>query len=70
MTEECQASWEATEEQIESIIIPAMKKIAQQCAGYGEKVQCPPAFIAVMLRDIADAFDEKQAEGESSCGCC
>ena len=70
MTEECQARWEATEEQIEIIIIPAMKNIAQQCAGYGEKLQCPPAFIAVMLRDIADAFDEKPAEGESSCGCC
>ena len=70
MTEECQASWEATEEQIESIIIPAMKNIAHQCAGYGEKLQCPPAFIAVMLRDIADVFDEKPAEGESGCGCC
>ena len=32
MTEECQARWEATEEQIETIIIPAMKNIAQQCA--------------------------------------
>ena len=62
MTEECQARWEATEEQIESIIIPAMKNIAQQCAGYGEKLQCPPAFIAVMLRDIADAFDEQKKE--------
>tara|TARA_Y100001978_G_scaffold110183_1_gene98326 strand:- start:178 stop:390 length:213 start_codon:yes stop_codon:yes gene_type:complete len=70
MTEECQAKWVATEEQIETIIIPAMKKIAQQCAGYGEKLQCPPAFIAVMLRDIADAFDEKPSEGEGSCGCC
>jgi len=28
MTEECQARWEATEEQIETIIIPAMKNIA------------------------------------------
>ena len=44
MTEECQARWEATEEQIETIIIPAMKNIAQQCAGYGEKLQCPPCF--------------------------
>ena len=70
MTQACQARWEATEKQIESIIIPAMKNIAQQCAGYGEKLQCPPAFIAVMLRDIADAFDEKPSEGEGSCGCC
>ena len=69
MTEECQARWEATEEQIESIIIPAMKNIALQCAGYG-KEKSPPAFIAVMLWDIADAFDEQQPEGESNCGCC
>ena len=53
MTEECQAKWVATEEQIQSIIIPAMKNIAQQCAGYGEKLQCPPEFIAVMLRDLS-----------------
>ena len=70
MTEECQAKWVAIEEQIQSIIIPAMKNIAQQCTGYGEKLQCPPEFIAVMLRDIADAFDEKPSEGEGSCGCC
>ena len=70
MTEECQAKWVATEEQIETIIIPAMKNIAQQCAGYGEKLQCPHAFIAVMLRDIADALNEQPLEGESSCECC
>ena len=70
MTEKCQVNWIATEEQIETIIIPAMKNIAQQCAGYGEKLQCPPGFIALMLRDIADAFEEQQPEGESSCGCC
>ena len=70
MTENCQIKWEATEEQIETIIIPAMKNIAQQCADYGERLQCPPGFIAVMLRDIADAFEEQPPEGESSCGCC
>ncbi len=70
MTKNCQVKWEATEEQIETIIIPAMKCIAQQCAGYGEKLQCPPEFIAVMLRDIADAFDDQLPNGENSCGCC
>ena len=70
MTERSEVKWEATEEQIETIIIPAMKDIAMQCAGYGEKLQCPPGFIAVMLRDIADAFDEEATEGESSCECC
>ena len=70
MTENFQGQWIATEEQIETIIIPAMKNIAQQCAGYGEKLQCPPAFISVMLRDIADAFDEQPPEEEGGCECC
>ena len=30
----------------------------------------PPAFIAVMLRNIPDAFDEQPPKGESSCECC
>ena len=47
-----------------------MQGIAQQCAGYINELQCPPGFIAVMLRDIADAFDEQPPESESSCDCC
>ena len=70
MNKNCQVSWKASEEQIENIIIPTMKKIAEQCAGCGEKLQCPPEFIAVMLRDIADAFEEQTLEGENNCGCC
>tara|TARA_B100000965_G_scaffold291720_1_gene249520 strand:- start:3188 stop:3304 length:117 start_codon:yes stop_codon:yes gene_type:complete len=38
MNENCQVKWEATEEQIETIIIPAMKNIALQCSSYGEKL--------------------------------
>ena len=70
MSEKKQVEWKATEEQIETVIIPAMKNIAQQCADHGKKLQCPPGFIALMLRDIADAFEEQQPEGENSCGCC
>ena len=70
MPEKSQVRWEATEEQIETIIIPAMKNIAQQCAGYGEKLQCPPAFIAVMLRDIADALISSHPSSNKDCSCC
>lgn len=70
MNKNCQVSWKASEEQIETIIIPAMKDIAEQCASYGEKLKCPPEFIAVMLRDIADVFEDQSPEGESSCRCC
>ena len=70
MTEKCEEKWQATEDQIDNIIIPAMQGIAQQCASYANELQCPPEFIAVMLRDIADAFEEQSQKGESDCGCC
>ena len=70
MTEKCPVKWQPTEDQIDKIIIPAMQDLAQQCAAYSTKLQCPPGFIAVMLRDIADAFEEQQAAVESSCDCC
>ena len=34
------------------------------------KASMPPAFIAVILRDIEDAFAEQPPEGERSCECC
>ena len=60
---------EATEEQIETIIITAMINSAQHCTVLGSS-SMPPAFISVMLRDIADAFDEQPPDGESNCECC
>ena len=56
MTEKCETKWSPTEDQIDKIIIPAMQGTAQQYAGYAKELQCPPAFIALMLRDIADTF--------------
>ena len=47
-----------------------MQGIARQCAAYINELQCPPEFIAVMLRDIADAFETPLSEGESDCECC
>ncbi len=47
-----------------------MQGISQQCDSYINELQCPPSFIAVMLSDVADAFEISAAEGESSCDCC
>ena len=47
-----------------------MQGIAKQCAGYINELQCPPEFIAVMLRDVADAFENPAPEGDSDCSCC
>tara|TARA_Y100001968_G_scaffold227124_1_gene209839 strand:- start:449 stop:661 length:213 start_codon:yes stop_codon:yes gene_type:complete len=70
MTEECEAKWSPTEEQIDKIIIPAMQGTAQQYAVYANELQCPPEFIALMLRDIADTFEENALKGENTCECC
>ena len=70
MTEQCEGKWSPSQDQIDNIIIPAMQSTAQQYADYANELQCPPEFIALMLRDIADAFEENEPKGEKSCGCC
>ena len=47
-----------------------MQRTAQQYADYANDLQCPPQFIALMLRDIADAFEENGPKPENSCDCC
>ena len=66
MTEKCQATWEPTDEQVNKIILPAMQGIAQQCAGYINELQCPPGFISVMLRDVAEVFENPAPKGDSN----
>ena len=58
------------EDQIDNIIIPAMQGTAQQYAKYAIELQCPPSFIALMLRDIADTFEENTIIGDQGCDCC
>ena len=70
MTEKCDMKWSPTEDQIDNIIIPAMQGTAQQYAKYASELQCPSAFIALMLRDIADTFDENAIKSEKGFGCC
>ena len=70
LTEQCETKWSPTEDQIDNIIIPAMRRTAQQYAKYASELQCPPSFIALMLRDIADTFEENAIAGEKGCDCC
>ncbi len=70
MSKNCQITWQPTQEQVDKVILPGMQEIANQCAGYINELQCPPEFVAVMLRDIADAFESSVIEGESDCSCC
>ena len=70
MTEKFEMKWSPTYNQITNIIIPATQGTAKQYAGYANELKCLPEFIALMLRDIADAFEEQPPEGANSCDCC
>ena len=70
MTGKFETKWSPTKDQIDNSIIPAMQGTAQQYAEYASELQCPPAFIALMLRDIADTFEENALIGDNGCDCC
>ncbi len=70
MTDNCQITWQPTQEQVDKIILPGMQDIAQTCAGYINELQCPPEFVAIMLRDIAKAFESTTNDGDGNCSCC
>ncbi len=62
--------WSPTDEQIDKIIFPATQSTSKQYAGCVIELKSPPEFIALMLRDIAEAFKENPPKLDSSCYCC
>ena len=70
MSKKSEAKWSPSDDQIANIIIPAMQGTAKQYADYAKELKCPPGFVALMLRDIADAFEENPPKGDSGCDCC
>ena len=48
--------WEPTKLQIDAIILPAYTDLSKSCVSYIKELECPPRYIADMLRDIADAI--------------
>ena len=53
MTEE----WKPTADQINGVNSSSSEFIKDEANDLLEELQCPPEFIAVMLRDVADAFE-------------
>ncbi|CAE19483.1 hypothetical [Prochlorococcus marinus subsp. pastoris str. CCMP1986] len=48
--------WEPTKIQIDNIILPAYTDLSKRCVSYINELECPPQYIADMLRDLADAI--------------
>ena len=70
MNEICESKWEPTQQQIDDLILPAYSAIAKKSIQYINELQCPPEFVADMLRDIANALISSHPESESECSCC
>ena len=56
MSNKNQNRWEPTKLQIDEVILPAYTDISKKCVSYINKLECPPKYIADMMRDIADAI--------------
>ena len=60
---------EIDSEQIDELIFPAYTDMAKKSFEYIAKFQCPPRYVADMLRDMADALESPHPESESECSC-
>ena len=70
MTNSIQAKWEPTQDQIDNVILPAYSEMAKKSVYYINQFQCPPEYVADMLRDIADALISAHPDSETKCSCC
>ena len=72
MSDNRELKWQPTKEQLDNMILPAYTEMAKQSVAYVNKFECPPEYVAVMLRDIADALTSIHPESgsEGGCSCC
>ena len=47
---------EPTKLQIDEIVLPAYTDLSKRCFAYINELDCPPQYIADMLRDFPDAI--------------
>tara|TARA_Y100000991_G_C21743492_1_gene251556 strand:+ start:343 stop:555 length:213 start_codon:yes stop_codon:yes gene_type:complete len=48
--------WEPTKFQLDEIILPAYTDLSKKCVSYIKELECPPQYIADMLKDLAYAI--------------
>jgi len=70
MTDISEARLKPTHNHIDDLILPVYTEMAKKSVEYIAKFQCPPGYVADMLRDIAYAIESSHPESESDCSCC
>ena len=56
MSEKNTNRWEPTKLQIDEIILPAYTDLSKRCVTYIKQLECPPQYIADMLRDLDEVI--------------
>ena len=69
MSEKNTNRWEPTKLQIDEIILPAYTDLSKRCVFYIKQLECPPRYIADMLRDLADAIMTSYPEVKNNSSC-
>ena len=63
-------NWQLTQEQLDEMILPAYNEITKMSVSFINKLECPPEYVANMLRDVAEAIISSYPESNKSCSCC
>ena len=63
-------NWYPSQEQLDKIILPAYTEITKMSVSFINKLECPPEYVANMLRDVAEAIISSHPESNKSCSCC
>ena len=70
MSDNCELRWQPTKDQLDNMILPAYTDMAKQSVSYINQFGCPPAYVADMLRDVADALCSSHPDNKNNCSCC
>ena len=63
-------NWNPTQEQLDEMILPAYNEITKMSVSFINKLECPPEYVADMLRDVAEAIISSHPESNKNCSCC
>ena len=58
--------WEPTKLQIDEIILPAYSDLSKRCVSCINELNCPPQYMADMLRDLAEAIMTSYPENKNT----
>ena len=58
--------WEPNKTQLDDVILPVYTDMSKKCVFYIRKVECPPKYIADMLKEIANAIISSYPEDQDN----